>query len=215
MTKQNKHIMLIKQTKEEIANTFTHLIGAVISASLALILIIKSSDLSPGSILGITIFCISAIAMYISSSIYHWALPGKTKRILRYFDHSNIYILIAASYSPVLLCSIKGALGWWMFGALWFIAIMGICYKIFFLGKYPKLSLAIYLMMGWSVVLIARPVWREVPAIALSFIALEGIFYTAGTYFYSHDSKQYYHAIWHVFVLGGTLSHFAAIWFII
>ena len=102
-----------------------------------------------------------------------------------------------------------------MFGILWSVALLGIFYKIFFLGKYPKVSLAIYLIMGWSVVFIAKPVWDVVPATALLFILLEGIFYTAGTYFYSHDSKKYYHAIWHIFVLGGTVSHFCAVWFII
>ncbi len=206
---------MIKQTKEEIANSATHLFGAFAVVALALALIIKIDTFSISTLLGAGIFCLSALAMYISSTIYHWALPGKTKKILRYFDHSNIYILIAASYTPILLCGVQGALGWWMFGILWSVALLGIFYKIFFLGKYPKVSLAIYLIMGWSVVFIAKPVWDVVPATALLFILLEGIFYTAGTYFYSHDSKKYYHAIWHIFVLGGTVSHFCAVWFII
>ena len=103
-----------------------------------------------------------------------------------------------------------------MFGILGFTALLGTFYKIFLLGRYPKLSLAIYLIMGWSVIFIARPVWLAVPLSAILWIAAEGIFYTVGTYFYSNDDKhQYYHAIWHLFVLAGSISHFIAVWLLI
>ena len=180
---------MIKQTGEEIANTATHLSGVLLSAIFGLLLLFKGNILDLNEFLGISLFSLSAFIMYISSSIYHWAMPGKLKRVLRYFDHSNIYILIAASYTPILLCAVKGKLGWWMFGILWTVAIFGIIYKIFFLGKYPRLSLMIYLTMGWSVVFIAKSVWLTLPSISLVLILCEGILYTIGTYFFSQIGR--------------------------
>lgn len=164
----------------------------------------------------IMLFSCAVLLMYSASSIYHWTIPGRTKQILRYVDHINIYTLIAASYTPILLCSIKGVLGWSMFLFLWSAALVGAIYKLFFLGKYPKLSLVLYLSMGWSALFIARSVWINLPKIALFCILLEGVFYTVGTYFYANDRKQpYFHATWHLFVLLGTIMHCLAIWYIL
>ncbi|MEG1585419.1 MAG: hemolysin III family protein [Bacteroidales bacterium] len=208
--------MMIKQTKEEIANTLTHFTGVCLAILSAWVLIAKSIESDWQTGFAVTIFCLSVFLMYLASTIYHWALPGKTKKILRYLDHINIYVLIAASYTPILLCSIGGKTGWFMFAFLWLVALAGSFYKIFFLGKYPRISLGIYLMMGWSVVFIARSVWENMPGMALFFILLEGIFYTAGTYFFSKDADHpYYHAIWHLFVLAGTIMHCAAVWLIL
>ena len=209
-------MMILKQTKAEIANTITHGLGIFLAFSGAIALIMKNIGEEWQTIFSMIIFSAGLILMYCASTVYHLVLPGKVKKILRVFDHINIYILIAASYTPILLTSVKGALGWWMFGILWFTALLGTFYKIFLLGRYPKLSLAIYLIMGWSVIFIARPVWLAVPLSAILWIAAEGIFYTVGTYFYSNDDKhQYYHAIWHLFVLAGSISHFIAVWLLI
>lgn len=208
--------MILQQSKEEIANTLTHLAGVIIAIFAGVLLINKGIGSAWQNLLGISIFSIGMLLMYMASTIYHWTLPGKWKKILRYCDHINIYVLIAASYTPILLCSIGGVLGWSMFGVMWVLALAGTFYKIFFLGKYPRLSLAIYLIMGWSAVFIARPIWNNMPSEALWFILIEGISYTVGTYFYSRDaSHSFYHAIWHVFVLGGTMSHIAAVWYIL
>lgn len=207
---------MLKQTKEEIANTLTHLLGILVACATGGVLITKALQSSWQSLLGVIVFSVGMLLMYVASTVYHWALPGKWKHILRYCDHINIYVLIAASYTPILLCAIGGKLGWWVFGGMWTMALIGALYKIFFLGKYPRLSLAIYLTMGWSVVFIAKSVWHNMPAIALGCILLEGISYTLGTYFYSRDKQTpYYHAIWHLFVLGGTAAHVAAVWFIL
>ncbi|MEG0948243.1 MAG: hemolysin III family protein [Bacteroidales bacterium] len=207
---------MLKQTKEEIANTLTHLAGIGVAFGAGGLLIAKGMTSSRQSLLGVIIFSVGMLLMYSASTIYHWTLPGKWKQTLRYLDHINIYVLIAASYTPILLCSIGGVLGWSVFAAMWGMALIGAFYKIFFLGKYPRLSLAIYLTMGWSVVFIAKSVWQNMPTIALWCILIEGISYTIGTYFYSRDtSTPYYHAVWHLFVLGGTASHIAAVWFII
>lgn len=178
-----------------------------------LIMLLKYSGTNNQSILGVLVFSISVFLMYTSSTIYHWVLPGKLKRILRYFDHINIYVLIAASYTPILLCAIGGTIGWIMLTFLWSMVIFGSFYKVLFLNKYPRLSLGIYLAMGWSIVFIAVPLWNALPAAALWWLVAEGFFYTTGSYFYAHDSKHsYFHAIWHLFVLGGTISHFAVVW---
>lgn len=206
--------MEIRQTKEEIANTLTHLTGMLLMPLALVLLMLK--DNNSLTIFAIMVFCISGFLMYTASTLYHWSLPGETKRILRYFDHINIYMLIAASYTPILLCAVGGVLGWIMFGVIWGIALLGTFFKIFFLGKYPKLSLALYLIMGWSIIIIAPSIWKNLSSTALIFLLLEGIFYSSGCYFYANDSKvSYYHAVWHLFVLGGTLSHLAAVWYIL
>lgn len=207
---------MVKQTKEEIANTLTHFSGVLFAGLASWLLIAKSMGNSWQTLFAIIVFSTSIFLMYTASTVYHWTLPGKTKRILRYFDHINIYMFIAASYTPILLCSVGGVLGWGMFAFLWIIALSGVFYKLFFLGRYPKLSLGIYLAMGWSVIFVGRSVWENMPKLALLFILLEGIFYTVGTYFYSKDEKKpYYHAIWHLFVLAGTVTHCTAIWMIL
>lgn len=206
--------MKIRQSKEEIANSITHLSGMIIMPiALSLFMLKNNGFLATFSIL---IFCFSGFLMYTSSTIYHWSLPGKAKTLLRYIDHINIYMLIAASYTPILLCAVGGLLGWIMFGIMWGIALLGVFYKIFFLNKYPKLSLAIYLIMGWSVIIIAPSVWNNLSPLALIFLLCEGLSYSAGCYFYANDKKTpFFHAIWHLFVLGGTLSHLAVVWLIL
>ena len=156
-----------------------------------------------------TVFAVAVLFMYTASTIYHWTLPGDLKRILRHVDHINIYVLIAASYTPVWLCVIGGVWGWVGFAVVWAIALAGAIGKIIALGKHPRVSLALYLAMGWLVVFVAVPVWNALSTKALMWLAAEGFFYTAGTYFYAKGKERpYFHAIWHLFVLGGTLSHF-------
>lgn len=206
--------MIIKQSKEEVANSITHFFGVCIAIIASILLLLKVQNGDINSILGVAIFSIGMISLYTSSTFYHWTLPGKLKRVLRYCDHINIYVLISASYSPILIGSIGGTLGWTIFFIMWAMTLIGAFYKIFFLGKYPKLSLAIYLIMGWSVIIIAKSLWDNLPTIAILFMLSEAFFYTVGTYFYSHDNMhKYYHAIWHLFVLGGTVSHILAVWF--
>ena len=208
--------MIFRQTKEEIANTITHFAGVFAGILAAWLLIVKSLGTDWQNLFAAIVFSSSVLLMYLASSVYHWTLPGKTKRILRYLDHINIYVLIAASYTPILVCSVGGVLGWTVFAFMWGIALLGAFYKLFFLGKYPRLSLGLYLAMGWAVVFIAKSVWLSVPKLALLFILLEGIAYTCGTYFFARDGKRpYYHAIWHIFVLLGTVMHCAAVWLIL
>lgn len=200
-----------KRTKEELFNTATHLLGVVFTLSMAWLIIKLGYGASWQHAFGVTFFTSGMLLMFAASTLYHWWLPGEGKRHLRIFDHIGIYIMIAASYTPICIGVVGGALGWTVFGLLWATVIGGAFYKITAINKYPRLSLIIYLVMGWSVVFIAEPVYSELSITPLLFILAEGLFYTSGTYFFSHDSRPYYHGIWHIFVLLGAICHWSVV----
>ncbi len=202
---------LFNRNIEEICNTLTHLLGVVLTLSLAWVIIRLGYRAGWEHAFGVTFFTSGMLLMFASSTLYHWWLPGKGKHYLRIFDHIGIYVMIAASYTPICVGVVGGALGWIVFGLLWLVAIGGAFYKITAINKYPRLSLLIYLAMGWSVVFIAEPVFHKLSVSALWCILAEGIFYTSGTYFFTHDYKPFYHAVWHVFVLLGAMCHWTAI----
>lgn len=160
---------------------------------------------------GVIFFIVGMFLMFLSSTIYHWVHPGIAKDVLRKLDHISIYVMIACSYTPICVGVVGGWIGWTVFGVQWAAVIGGTFYKIFALGKYPKLSLALYLVMGWSVLLVIEPVMSRLSWLAISFLFAEGLFYTAGTYFFANDNKLHFHAIWHVFVLLGAISHWSVV----
>ncbi len=204
-----KHIS--RRSREENLNTITHLAGVILTLSLAWKLLDLAYSTSVQYAMGITFFTVGMLVMFACSALYHWWLPGKGKRVLRVFDHISIYIMIATSYTPICIGLVGGALGWTVFGVMWAVAIGGTVYKITAIDRWPRLSLALYLIMGWSVVFIAKPVYDKLSSEALTYLLLEGFFYTAGTYFFAHDKRHYYHAIWHLFVLAGAIAHWLAI----
>lgn len=206
---------LYNRTDEEIFNTLTHLSGVVITVFLASLMLRYGYAMGWQYAFGVTFFACGMLLMYSCSTLYHWWLPGAGKRLLRVFDHIGIYVMIAASYTPICVSVVGGWLGWTVFSLLWLVVAGGACYKIKAIGRYPKLSLALYLIMGWSGVLIAGPVFSRLPSAALWLILAEGLFYTFGTYFYSHDGRRFYHGIWHLFVLAGSLCHCGAVFTIL
>ncbi|MBO5795031.1 MAG: hemolysin III family protein, partial [Bacteroides sp.] len=145
---------LLGRSKEEVLNTLTHLVGVLFTLSMAWLILKLSYEANWKHAFGVTFFTCGMLIMYACSTLYHWWKPGKGKRVLRLLDHIGIYIMIASSYTPICIGVVGGALGWVVFGLLWAVAIGGTFYKIFLLGRYPRLSLILYLMMGWSVVLI-------------------------------------------------------------
>lgn len=201
----------LPQTREEIHNTLTHLVGAISAASLMWLLIVLAIPKGWQWMMGVLIMSIGTILMYSFSTSYHWTHEGRAKRVMRIFDHIGIYVMIASSYSPILIGLVGGWLGWTLFGVQWGIVLVGIYFKVTALGKYPRLSLMGYLAMGWSIVLVAQPIFERFTLPAALMIVAEGVFYTTGAWFFAHDERPYYHAIWHVFVLLGTVSHWAAI----
>ena len=160
---------------------------------------------------GVIFFIAGMFLMYLSSSLYHWVKPGMAKDVLRRLDHISIYVMIACSYTPICVGVVGGWVGWTLFGIQWAIVLAGTFYKIYAFGKYPKLSLAIYLVMGWSALLVAPQVFSRLTVWGLIFLLSEGIFYTAGTYFFSHDDRRHFHAIWHIFVLLGSIAHWSVV----
>lgn len=200
--------------KRERGNTLTHLVGAVFALS-CIWMVWPAVGLGWQWAFGTIFFITGMFLMFLSSTLYHWVRPGRVKTVLRKLDHINIYVMIACSYTPICVAVVGGALGWTVFGLLWATVLAGTFYKIFALGRWPRLSLALYLLMGWSGLFVARPVVQALSWRPLSLILLEGVLYTAGTWFFARDHKRHYHAIWHLFVLGGAMAHWAAILLII
>lgn len=196
--------------KTELGNTWTHLAGAIFALS-SIWLVWLAADVSWQMAFGVICFIVGMFFMFLSSTAYHWVREGKTKDVLRKFDHISIYVMIACSYTPILIGVVGGWLGWTVFAFQWLVVIGGIFYKIYAIGRWPRLSLAIYLIMGWSILLIAEPVIKALKPATLWLLLAEGIAYTAGTYFFAHDERPHYHAIWHVFVLLGALAHWGAV----
>lgn len=204
-----------RRSGEERFNTLTHLIGVVFTLAAAWFILKLGYGSNWKNAFGTTFFTCGMLLMYAASTLYHWAMPGKAKRRLRIFDHISIYVMIAASYTPICIGVVGGALGWTVFGILWGVALGGAVYKLTAMDLYPRLSLFLYLLMGWSFIFMAEPVCSRLSTRALCAILAEGLFYTSGTWFFAHDSKPYFHGVWHIFVLLGSVAHWLAILFIL
>lgn len=203
-------------TKEEKANTLTHLIPVIVIVPMIVPFILRSTQLGWTYIVTTCLFLAGMLNMFLASTCYHAAPLGSTlKRRLRVWDHSSIYVMIAGCYSPV--CAVfGGALGITMISIMWGFALMGIAGKIIALGKYPKLSLVLYLAMGWMALVVMYWMWTRLGRFAFWMIVLEGIFYSIGAYFFANDEKRpFYHAIWHVFIILGAASHTVAVYAIL
>ncbi len=202
--------------KEEFYNVITHGFGAVLSV-IALVLMIIYSLFSgnPMALAVSLVFGLSLVILYTASTAYHAAYRLKWKKIGQKIDHLSIYILIAGTYTPIALLGLKGVWGWTMFGIIWGLVLVGFIFKFSPLRKNEKISLTLYALMGWLCIVAIKPMIENLSVGALTFIILGGLFYTFGIYFYAKDRKPYYHPIWHLFVLGGSISHFCAVFFFI
>ena len=211
----NRHTTVAETTiEEEIANSVTHAVGIGLSiAGLVILLIIATRYGDIWQIVSFAIFGSSLILQYLASTLYHGVQPAdpKIKRLFRIFDHSAIYLLIAGTYTPFTLVSLRGTVGWTMFGVVWAIAIIGIVIKTISVGKYDVFTVAAYLVMGWISVLGYKQMLVAVPPQGILFLVLGGIIYMAGIVFFAWEKLPYNHAIWHVFVLGGSVCHFIAV----
>lgn len=209
---------------EEKANTITHLLPLVATLFVAWPLLHLASQSQPSNplssnplnIIGTSLFLLGSLLMFGSSTLYHAVSEPVHKARLRIFDHISIYVMIAGSYSLICLSVVSGWLGWTLFVVLWACVLAGIVGKVIALGKYPRLSLTLYLAMGWVALLILVPMWRNMPHAAFWWIIAEGVFYTVGSYFFNKDEEHaFYHAIWHVFIVLGAASHTIATWLIL
>ncbi|MFC2082554.1 hemolysin III family protein [Candidatus Bipolaricaulota bacterium] len=200
---------------EEIANSVTHGVGALLSLAGMALLIVRAATYGTAiHIVSFSIYGMSLFLLHLSSTLYH-ALHApyapRAKKVFWIFDHAAIYLLIAGSYTPFLLISLWGAWGLTLMIAIWTLAILGIVFKSLFIGRLRKSSTALYVVMGWLIVVAARELWLNVPHRALIYLAAGGLCYTGGVVFYCWKRLPYGHMIWHLFVLGGSACHYFAI----
>ena len=198
------------QTKqEEVANTVTHGIGTGLAiAGLVLLVVFAGIEGSAMKVISFAVYGTSLVLLYLMSTIYHAVQKNTLKKGLQLMDHASIYLLIAGSYTPIMLVSVKGAWGWSLFGVLWGLAIVGIVLKIRFVGEYEIMSTVIYLIMGWLIVLFSYPILTYLSPMAIAWLFIGGGAYSIGTVFFFMEKLPFHHAIWHLFVLGGSISHF-------
>lgn len=201
---------LFPPRKAEIANSITHAFGIIFSV-VAILLLFRGSAMISDNRFGILAFAFCMFEMYSVSTIYHWVKPIKLKTTLRLFDHISIYFLIAGTYTPFILLCLQGSLKWLLLSVIWGIVILGIVYKLMWWKKHPKLSLYIYLAMGWIIVFFIRPVYETLSIEGFLWLIGGGALYSFGTIFYANRKPLYNHAVWHLFVLGGSICHFISI----
>ncbi|MBC8402837.1 MAG: hemolysin III family protein [Candidatus Marinimicrobia bacterium] len=194
---------------EEIANSITHGIGAALSvAALVLLVVFAALRGDAWRVVGFSIFGSSLFILYLTSTLYHSFTNLKVKRFFRVLDHSVIFILIAGSYTPITLTVLRGPWGWTLFGLIWGLAIFGIVMKIVFFDRFNALSVVLYILMGWLAVIALKPLLSAAPLGLLIWMGIGGLSYTLGVIFYAWERLPFNHAIWHLFVLGGSISHF-------
>jgi len=198
--------------REELLNALTH--GSGLGASLLgfpLLLLVATRSGDPRQIIGCAVFAVTLVLLYAASTLYH-ALPvSPAKHTLRLLDHIAIYLLIAGTYTPFALGVLRGTWGWALLTLIWTLAAVGIFSKIHLGHRYPRISTAMYLGMGWLVIFAIRPLAAALPRAGLTWLIAGGLCYTAGVVFYVQDWRRYRHAIWHLFVLTGSACHYAAV----
>lgn len=200
--------------REEIAHSVSHGVGIVLSiAGLAVLVAFASVQGTAWHVVAGAIFGSTLVLMYTASTLYH-ALPAtlpRAKKVFRILDHSAIYLLIAGTYTPFTLISLRGGWGWSLFGIVWGLAILGVVLKATLMGHLRAVSVACYVAMGWLVVIAARPLVASVATGGLVLLVLGGLAYTVGVVFYAWRRMPYHHAVWHGFVLTGSALHFFAV----
>ena len=199
--------------QSELANTITHAVGVALAlAGLAALVTIASLHRSPRQVVAHSIYGVTLVLLYAASTAYHGIRLPRARRLLRTLDHAAIYLLIAGTYTPFSLICLRGAWGWSLFGVIWALAATGIVFKIFFIGRFSRISTLVYLGMGWLALIAARQLFANLPAMGLVLLFAGGLCYTVGVLFFALDRRlRFNHAIWHLFVLAGSVCHFFAV----
>ena len=196
---------------EEIANSVSHGVGFVAAVAVLPVLAVNALQHGSAALVGALVFGVSAVLLYLTSTLYHALTPARAKQIFRVLDHGAIYLLIAGTYTPFMLGVLRGPIGWSLLGAVWVLAIFGIVLKARGGIRYPRFSTALYLGMGWLIIVAAKPFLEAVPVPGLLWLAAGGLAYTAGVGFYAASRLPYRHFVWHLFVLAGTACHVVAV----
>lgn len=198
----------MESKEEEFWNTITHFVGLILSLIGLPILLYYNQNITEFSLVSILFFEFGMICVYTSSTLYHYTTNLKLKHKLRVFDHISIYYLIAGSYAPVCLITLYNSSGLKIFISVLAIALVGTVFKVFFTGKFEKFSLFLYLAMGWLIVIDFSSILNILSFNGLILLIISGFFYSFGTVFYSLQKMKYSHAIWHLFVMAGSASHY-------
>jgi len=198
----------------ELANSLTHGVSALLSiAGLAVLVSLAARRGNAWHVVSCSIYGATLVLLFLASTLYHSFTAPQVKRVLRVMDHASIYLLIAGSYTPFMLVNLRGPWGWSLFGVVWGLALIGVVLKVFFIGRFRYASTAIYLLMGWLVVIAIRPLARALPAGGLILLAAGGLLYTGGAVLYHFKSLPYHHAVWHLFVLAAAIAQYFAVMF--
>ncbi len=194
---------------EEVANSISHGIGTVLSMGALVILVVFASfNKNPWQVVSFSVYGVTLFSLYLSSTLYHSFTNKTLKEFFHRMDHAAIYLLIAGTYTPVTLIAMRGAWSWVLFGVIWALAVLGVTLKFMPSQKIKGGSASLYVAMGWCVVVVAKPMINQVPFGMLMWLLIGGICYTLGVFFYKWEKLPFHHTIWHLFVLGGSVSHF-------
>ena len=196
-----------------LANAITHGIGAVLAVAGAVYLIAASTRGSAWHIAGCSVFAATLVLVYLCSTLYHSLVRTRARHVFQVLDHSAIYLLIAGTYTPFTLVSLRGPVGWTLFCVVWALAVAGVVFKSVALGRFVVASVLVYLFQGWFIVFAALPLFRAIGWHGMMWLAAGGLAYTLGIAFFALDRLRYFHATWHLFVLVGSVAHYFAILF--
>jgi hemolysin III len=199
---------------EDRANSFTHAVGTGMGLAGLVVLVVFASVLGdPWKIVSVSIFGATLVLLYATSSLYHATNRPELRKLLRIFDHVSIHLLIAGTYTPFLLVNLRGRTGWTVFGIIWGLAVAGIIKDVFLTGRFKLVSTLLYLAMGWTILAVISPLSRALPPVAMVLLLVGGLSYSLGAAFYMLDKKlPFGHAVWHLFVLGGSVCHFLSVY---
>ena len=193
-------------------NSITHLVGtvlAVIATPVVITLAAKHADAR--TIAAVAIYGAMLILLYLSSTLYH-SLKGRAKKIFHVFDHTSIYLLIAGTYTPFTLVTLRGEWGWWLFGIVWALALAGVAKDVFLHGRFRAVSVTLYVLMGWLIVVAFAPLQRALPPTGIALLAAGGVIYTVGIVFFALSKRVVHmHGIWHLCVMAGSMCHYVAV----
>ncbi len=202
----------LADAREEFANALTHGLGATAALAGGAVLVTLAARHGDGwQLVGASVFGLSLLLLYIASTLYHAIQHPVLKARMKVVDHCAIYLLIAGTYTPFTLIGLRGEVGWWLFAAIWTLALAGVVFKLFFTGRFKLLSTLIYIAMGWLVLAAIVPVFRALDAWTFSWLLAGGACYTLGTVFYHRPTMRYSHAVWHMFVVAGSVCHYVSV----
>jgi len=200
---------------EEVANSISHglgLVAAIIGTPFLILSAIDYADMS--FIVGVSVFSVTMIVLYLASTVYHSMPRGKAKYVFQVIDHSAVYLLIAGTYTPFMLGVLQGVWGWSLLAAVWVLALIGVGLKAFGKASHPAVSTTLYVILGWLILIAIKPLVALMEPNGLLLLVLGGVLYTLGVVFFVIDSRlRYGHLVWHLFVVGGTVSHYFSIFY--